>query len=84
MSLIRKSDVHNHLSTRSGDTVLPFRPARPEPSVDPETTPAGEKPDEKDISISPSKPISPEAVPNAQVGGSVGGPGSAISPGKRL
>lgn len=76
MSLIKKSDVKNHLSSR-GTSVYPFGLKRSDakPAVENNTraTPA----DSADISISPSHPISPEAVPNAQVGGCVGVPANA-------
>lgn len=83
MSLIRKSDVKNHLSTRSGATLIPFGLARPNAVADRELKVTYIKPGETDISISPSNPISPEALPNAQVGGSVGVPENATRPGKR-
>ena len=70
MSLIKKSDVQNHLFT--GASVYPFGLTQPDPKAGPGST------DEKaDISISPSHPIAPEATPNAQVGGSVGIPAGA-------
>lgn len=71
MNLFNKSDVKNHLSTKSGLSVYPFGLKRSD------TGHSTEDPDAKagsEISISPSHPISPEAVPNAQVGGSVGVP----------
>jgi hypothetical protein len=73
MSLIKKSDVKNHLYT--GASVYPFGLTRPDPKADPGRT--GTKVDVADISISPSHPIAPEATPNAQVGGSVGVPAGA-------
>jgi hypothetical protein len=82
MSLISKSDVKNHLSTRSGATLIPFGSTQPD-AADREFKVTEIKPGETDISISPSNPISPEALPNAQVGGSVGVPENATRPGKR-
>ncbi len=80
MSLIRKADVKSHLSTAS-TSVFPFGLRRsdekPADSEDP-----GANAEAGDISISPSHPISPEAVPNAQVGGSVGVPVSVAKSGK--
>lgn len=69
MSLIKKSDVKNHFSKRSGNSVYPFGLKRPEKAANPE-----KQGNVVDISISPSHPISSEAVPNAQVGGSIGVP----------
>jgi len=77
MSLIKKSDVNDHLSAKK-TSVYPFGLKRTE------TKPAGENKEPAEvISISPSHPISPEAVPNAQVGGSIGVPQSADPSGKR-
>ena len=80
MSLIKKADVKSHLSTAS-TSVFPFGLKRseekPADSKDP-----GANAEAADISISPSHPISPEAVPNAQVGGSVGIPVNAAKSGK--
>jgi hypothetical protein len=45
-------------------------------------TPPGTNLEVGDISISPSHPIAPEAVPNAQVGGSVGVPVEKETSGK--
>jgi hypothetical protein len=73
MSLIKKSDVKNHLFT--GASVYPFGLTQPDPKAGPGSTDT--KVDVADISISPSHPIAPEATPNAQVGGSVGVPASA-------
>jgi hypothetical protein len=84
MSLIKKSDVKNHLSTRTGSTsVFPFGLTRPDAGPAQESKVSGAKRDTADISISPSHPISPEAVPNAEVGGSVGIPANAASSEKR-
>jgi hypothetical protein len=74
MSLIKKSDVKNHLFT--GASVYPFGLTRPDPKAGPGSS-TDTKVDVADISISPSHPIAPEATPNAQVGGSVGVPASA-------
>jgi hypothetical protein len=73
MSLIKKSDVKNHLFT--GASVYPFGLTGPDPKAGPGSTDT--KVDVADISISPSHPIAPEATPNAQVGGSVGIPAGA-------
>lgn len=62
--------------------MYPFGLKRPAAGAIPE----GNTPDAKletDISISPSHPISPEDVPNAQVGGSVGVSVDPGKPGKR-
>lgn len=72
MSLIRKSDVKNHLGT-TDTSVYPFGLNRADTkAVADSNDPSGQA--VADISISPSHPIAPEAVPNAQVGGSVGVP----------
>ena len=71
MSLIKKSDVKTHLSTRSATSVFPFGLKKADTATAAENNTNGPK---DDISISPSHPISPEAVPNAQIGGSVGVP----------
>jgi hypothetical protein len=72
MSLVKKSDVKSHLAS-TATSVYPFglkrSDGKPAESKDP-----GAKAEVTDISISPSHPISAEAVPNAQVGGSVGVP----------
>jgi hypothetical protein len=81
MSLIKKSDVKHHLSA-TDTAVYPFGLMR---SDTPPAKKSGEPaaPAEAiDISISPSHPIAPEAVPNAQVGGSVGVPADAENSGK--
>lgn len=78
---LNKSDVKNHLSTKTGMSVYPFGLKRSDTAPSPEGTDSGAKVD-TDISISPSHPISPEAVPNAQVGGSVGVPASGERSGK--
>jgi hypothetical protein len=84
MSLIKKSDVKNHLFT--GTSVFPYGLTRPDPKTDSEAdlagTPPGTNVERADISISPSHPIAPEAVPNAQVGGSVGVPVEKDTSGK--
>jgi hypothetical protein len=67
VSLIKKSDVKTHLSV-AGTSVYPFGLKRKATSQEQDAPAAA------DISISPSHPIAPEAVPNAQVGGSVGVP----------
>jgi hypothetical protein len=82
MSLIKKSDVKSHLST-TGTSVYPFGLKR----SDTKTTAAGKDPgappEAADSSVSPSQPISPEATPNAQAGGSAGVPASTAKSGKR-
>jgi hypothetical protein len=84
MSLIKRSDVRNHLSTRSGSTsVFPFGLSRRDAEPDPVSNGTGTKAVETDVSISPSHPISPEAVSNAQVGGFVGVPAASGAAGKR-
>lgn len=76
MSLIKKSDVKKHLS-KTDTSVYPFGLTR----SDAPTVKEGTEPDAQaeviDISISSSRAISPEAVPNAQVGGWVGAPADA-------
>lgn len=77
MSLIKKSDVKNHLST-ANTSVYPFGLKRSDTNTatnkaEEAKVPGGDA-DVTDIHISPSQPNSPEAIPNAQVGGSVGVP----------
>lgn len=81
MSLIKKADVKSHLSTAS-TSVYPFGLKRPEAKTTAETNDPGAPAEVTDITISPSHPISHEAVPNAQVGGSVGVPRNAEESGK--
>jgi hypothetical protein len=76
MSLIRKSDVKHHLSS-TDTSVYPFGLKRSDTETTGDSKDTGTQAEVKDISISPSHPISPEAVPNAQVGGSVGMPVNA-------
>lgn len=80
MSLIKKSDVKTHLSTRSATSVFPFGLKKTDTPTAAASNTNGSK---DDISISPSHPISPEAVPNAQIGGSVGVPEKPGKPGTR-
>lgn len=82
MSLIKKADVKNHLSTAS-TSVYPFGLKRSDSKTDAKTNDAGAPPEVTDISISPSHPISPEDVPNAQVGGSIGVPVNTEKSGKK-
>jgi hypothetical protein len=72
MSLIKKADLKNHLSTRTRTSVYPFGLIRSAQAANEPNKTTGTKADAPDIIISPSHPISPEPVPNAQVGGSVG------------
>jgi hypothetical protein len=76
MSLIKKSDVKSHLS-KENTSVYPFGLKRPDTKTAAKTNDRGAPAEVTDISISPSHPISPEAVPNSQVGGSVGVPANA-------
>ncbi|MFZ0633301.1 MAG: hypothetical protein WA399_19095 [Acidobacteriaceae bacterium] len=76
MSLIKKADVKGHLSTAS-TSVYPFGLKRSDTQAAAESTDPGAQAESTDISISPSHPIAPEAVPNAQVGGSIGVPASS-------
>lgn len=76
MSLIKKADVKSHLSTAS-TSVFPFGLKRSDTKTNAENKTPGSQAESKDISISPSHPIAPEAVPNAQIGGSVGVPANA-------
>ena len=71
MSLIKKSDVKSHLSA-TGTSVYPFGLKSSNRKTDAETNDPAAQAEVTDISISPSHPIAPEAVPNAQVGGSIG------------
>jgi hypothetical protein len=80
MSLIKKADVKSHLSTAS-TSVFPFGLKRSEEKASDARNP-GANAEAGDISISPSHPISPEAVRNAQVGGSVGVPVNAAKSGQ--
>ena len=73
MSLIKKSDVKHYLSTRSAKP-LPLGLTRRVAAANAERKPSGMRVNAPAISISPSYPISPEPVPNAQVGGPVGVP----------
>jgi hypothetical protein len=79
MSLIKQSDVKSHPSTQSATSVFPFGLKKSDTATASEPNAADTK---EDISISPSHPISPEAVPNAQVGGSIGNPVNAAKSGK--
>lgn len=81
MSLIKKSDVKNHLST-AGTSVYPFGLKRSDTKAVADIKDPGAHAEVPDMSISPSHPISPEAVPNAQVGGSIGTPVTAEKTGK--
>jgi hypothetical protein len=83
MSLIKKSDVRSHLSTAT-TSVYPFGLKRPEAKTTAKANDQGAPAAVTDITISPSHPISPEAVPNAQVGGSVGVLGNAEKSGRGL
>ncbi|MGC2637499.1 MAG: hypothetical protein WA294_10005 [Acidobacteriaceae bacterium] len=79
MSLIKKSDVKNHLS-KGSTSVYPFGLKRSDTTADGKEP--GSPAEAADISISPSHPITPESIPNAQVGGSVGVPVNTVKPGK--
>jgi len=81
MSLIKKSDVKNHLHN-SGSSVYPFGLKRSVPKATAESKEPEAPAEATDISISPFHPIAPEPVPNAQVGGSVGVPESGKKFGK--
>lgn len=74
MSPLKKSDVKNHLSTRSGISAFSFGQTTPKVPADSETKAPGTKPDDTDTTISPGHPFSPEAVTTALAGGSVGIP----------
>lgn len=75
MSLIRKSDVKNHLSTRTG-TRPPFGSAPKAAPVASEAVPDSHETDLLEDSSRPLRLIDAEPVANAQVGGSVGVPAS--------
>jgi hypothetical protein len=79
MSLIKKSDVKGDLPTQTATSVFPFGLKRSDAQADSDPNAVDTS---EDISISPSHPISPEAVPNAQVGGSIGIPADAAKSGK--
>ena len=80
MSLIRTSDVKNHLGA-TDTSVYPFGLKRSDVETGTSREPDAHAPS-ADISISPSHPIAPEAVSNAQVGGSIGVQGNADKSGK--
>lgn len=82
MSFLRKSDVKNHLSPRSGISTHPPDPTRRDPATSPENNAAGTRPEQTDIGIR-LDPISPPAVPAAQAGGSTGTVEKAQDFGKR-
>lgn len=73
MSLIKKSDVQDHLAAKR-TSIYPFGLKRPDAKPAGEGKNPGAPAEVVDISVSPSHPINSEAVPNAQVGGSVGVP----------
>ncbi len=81
MSLIRKSDVKNHLSV-TDTSVYPFGLTRSDTPTAEKSSEPGAGAEVNDISISPSHPIAPETIPNAQVGGSVGVPADTERSGK--
>lgn len=81
MNLIRKSDARNDTSATE-TSVYPFGLQRSDVETGADGKEPGAKAEVIDISISPSHPIAPEAVPNAQIGGSVGVPGNAAKSGK--
>lgn len=78
MSLIKKPAVKNHLSA-TDTSVYPFGLKRSDTPTAEKSKEPGAQAEVIEISISPSHPIAPEAVPNAQVGGSVGVPADAKS-----
>ena len=81
MSLIKKSDVKNHLSTRTGSTtVFPFGKPQPKSAAGTSKVP-GAKADPVDIS---TNPLSPEGVRDAQAGSSIGVPANPEMPGEPL
>jgi hypothetical protein len=82
MSLIKKSDVKSHLSA-TNTSVYPFGLKRSDKKTTADGKGPGGSPKAADISVSPSQPISPGAVPNTQVGGSVGVPADTAKSGKR-
>jgi hypothetical protein len=81
MSLTRKTDIKSHLSS-TDTSVYPFGLKKSDVKAAAGVEDAGAPAKGTDISISPSHPIAPEAIPNAQVGGSVGIPANAENPGK--
>jgi hypothetical protein len=73
MSLIKKSDVKNHLSTRN--SVRPPFGIAPKPAaVTSEPAPGSQETDLLEDSSRPLHPIGAEPIANAQVGGSIGVP----------
>ena len=77
MSLIKKSDVKNHLSV-TDTSVYPFGLKRSDEKTGADLKNPGMPAEASEISISSSHPISPEIIPNAQVGGSVGTPANTV------
>lgn len=79
MSFLRKSDVKNHLSTRSGTSTHPPGLTPHDPATSPDNNAAGTRPDETDLGIRP------DAIAHAaaQAGGSTGTPEKAQDFGKR-
>ena len=71
MTLIKKSDVKNHLSAPSGNTSI-FRsgPTRPDGARDPAIEARESKADEPDKGLSPDAQT-PETLPDPQAGDSV-------------
>jgi hypothetical protein len=73
MSLSKRSDIKNHLSTRSGQS-RHIKLVQPEDVANPGTADPIIAGDAVEVPNSPLHPIGTEPVANAQVGGSVGVP----------
>jgi hypothetical protein len=83
MTLINRSDVKNHLSTRSGsNSMFPAGLTQPDAASAAVTSGATETTAHgAEIAISPNRTISAEAAPNLQAGESVGLPAKSGNPG---
>lgn len=82
MSLIKKSDVKDHLSTRTGRTsIFPFAPTPSEAASAVASTERESVVSEPELRVSSDAAIAPEAVPNAGTGDSAGIPAKAGSAG---
>jgi hypothetical protein len=80
MSYFKKSDVKNHLSTRTPQP-LPSVPKRTVATPAPENNPPGVRSTAPDLAgVTPFHPIAKEFSSQAQVGGEVGVPSGASRP----
>lgn len=72
MTLMNRSDVKKHLSTRSGSpSIFPSGLTRPDAVTAPASGDPETRADDTETSISPARTIAPEAVPNSPAGDSV-------------